>query len=48
MPSMTMSVTGVREFARAHEAHETRAAPAPGEIGREIVDAATSRPIEGA
>ena len=36
----------MRELARAHEANETAAAPPPGEIVRELVEAATSRRIE--
>lgn len=43
---MTTWVTDVRELARAHEANETAAAPPPGEIVRELVEAATSRRIE--
>ena len=45
---MTTWVTDVYELARAHEANETAAAPPPGEIVREIVEAATSRRVEGA
>jgi hypothetical protein len=45
---MTTWETDVREFARAHEANETAAAPPPGEIVREIVEAATSRRVKGA
>ena len=45
---MATWVTDVREFAHAHEASETTAvAPPPGEIVRELVEAATSRRIEG-
>src|SRR5258705_6430241 len=48
MPDMTTWVTDVRELARAHEANETAAAPPPGESVRELVEAATSRRVEGA
>jgi hypothetical protein len=44
---MTTWVTDVRELARTHEANESAAAPPPGEIVREIVEAATSRRVEG-
>jgi hypothetical protein len=44
---MTTWVTDVREFARAQEANESAAAPPPGAIVREIVEAATSRRVEG-
>lgn len=44
---MTTWVADVREFARAQEANESAAAPPPGAIVREIVEAATSRRVEG-
>ena len=44
---MTTWVTDVCELARAHEANETAAAPPPGAIVRELVEAATSRRVEG-
>jgi hypothetical protein len=45
---MTTWETDVREFARTHEANKTAAAPPPGDIVREIVEAATSRRVKGA